>query len=245
MRKDIVRIAVVAIILAGIAVYIGIRPTPVKAPAAADTQTPIILPAGAYTEQSPDYAIAANYPTTTPLASIANEKAIALIQSYIGGIISQFKTQGNFAYPTGGAKETLQIKYLVSSSSRTVSYIFTVYEDTSGAHGNLFFHTFTFDTSTGAELALADLFAPNTAYLNTLSTISRAQLPNVIGQGADASFIARGTAPEAKNFENFFIDNGDLDILFDPYQVAPYAAGPQTLRIPLAALGAILNPQYR
>ncbi len=239
-------IAVVGIALAGIVVYAAIRPAPPKAPAgAADAQTPLILPAGVYTQQSPDYTIAANYPTTTPLTSIANEKAIARMQSYIGGTISQFKTNGNVAYPPGGAKETLQIKYLVSFSTRTVSYIFTVYENTLGAHGNLFFHTFTFDTSTGVELTLADLFAPNSGYLDVLSTISRAQLPSVVGGNADMSFITRGTTPETKNFENFFIDNGYLDILFDPYQVAPYALGPQTLRIPLATLGTILNPQYR
>ncbi len=246
MRKNIFGIAVIGIVLAGIVVYAAIRPMPVKAPTpGTGTQSRILLPAGVYTEQSPGYAIAANYPTTTPLASAANEKAIAQIQSYIGDTISQFKTKGNVAYPPGGAKQTLQIKYLVSSSPRTVSYIFTVYENTLGVHGNLFFHTFTFDTSTGAELTLADLFAPNAAYLDTLSAISRAQLPGVIGKNADIGFITRGTTPEVKNFENFFIDNGYLDILFDPYQVAPYALGPQTLRIPLATLGAILNPQYR
>ncbi len=246
MRKDIFGITVIGVVLAGIVVYVALRPVPVKAPtSAADTQTPVLLPAGAYTEQSPEYVIAANYPTTTPLASGANGKAIARIQSYIGGVISQFKTGGNAAYPPGGAKQTLQIKYLVSSSPHTVSYIFTVYENTLGAHGNLFFHTFTFDTSTGAKLTLADLFAPNATYLDTLSAISRAELPGVIGKNADTGFITRGTTPEAKNFENFFIDNGYLDILFDPYQVAPYALGPQTLRIPLATLGAILNPHYR
>ncbi len=246
MRKGIFGITVIGVVLAGIVVYAAMRPAPAQAPtSAADTQTPVLLPAGAYTWQSPAYVIAANYPTTTPLASGANEKAIARIQSYIGETISQFKNKGNAAYPPGSAKQTLQIKYLVSSSPRTVSYIFTIYENTLGAHGNLFFHTFTFDTSTGAELTLADLFAPNTAYLDTLSAISRAQLPGVIGKNSDTGFITRGTTPEAKNFENFFIDNGYLDILFDPYQVAPYAVGPQTLRIPLATLGAILNPAYR
>ncbi len=246
MRKDILSVVVAGIVLAGIVVYIGTRPAPLKAPeGTVVAPSQIFLPAGAYTEQAPSYAIAANYPTTTPLTSAANGAALAEMRNYIAETIFQFKTGGNPANSTQGTKETLQIKYLVSSSLHTVSYIFTVYENTRGVHGNLFFRTFTFDTSTGAALALADLFAPNTAYLETLSSISRAQLPQVIGHGADTSFIARGTAPEAKNFANFFIDNGYLDILFDPYQVAPYALGPQTLRIPLATLGAVLKPEYR
>ena len=142
-----------------------------------------------------------------------------------------------------GRKETLQITYLIASSAHTVSYIFTIYEDTLGAHGNTFFHTFTFDTGTGASLSLADIFS--SSYLDTLSSISRTKLPSVIGDDADPAFINNGTTPDEKNFENFFFDNRDFVVLFAPYQVAAYADGPQTLRIPLSELSSILKPEYR
>ena len=257
-KRTFVSIVVVCVILAGGVLYAAFRPAPARAPAGtADTaESPGTgLPALGYAEHGPYYDIAANYPTTTPLlASVnapQNAAAIALMRGFVGSTIDEFKAGGNPASSTSatgenqGRKESLQINYLIASSPRTVSYIFTVYEDTLGAHENIFFRTFTFDTKTGALLSLADLFAPNTPYLDTLSSISRAELPGIIGNGADAAFIRNGTTPEDKNFENFFVDNSMLTLLFPPYQVGPYAAGPQTLSIPLSAVKSILKPEYR
>ena len=245
-------------ILAGSVLYAAFRPAPARAPAGApDTvgASGAGLPALGYTEHGPYYDIAANYPTTTPLlASVGasqNAAAIALMRSFIGSTIEEFKAGGNPASSTPaaevqGRREALQINYLISSSPRTVSYIFTVYENTLGAHENIFFHTFTFDTKTGVLLLLADLFAPHAPYLDTLSSISRARLPGIIGREyADTAFITNGTTPEDKNFANFFVDNSMLTFLFPPYQVGPYAAGPQTLSIPLSTVKDILKPEYR
>ncbi len=105
MRKDILSIAVVGIALAGIVVYTGTRPAPALSPATrATTPARVSLPAGAYTEQTQSYAIAANYPTTTPLAHGANEAAITQMQNYIGDTIFQFKAGGNSSNSAAGAK---------------------------------------------------------------------------------------------------------------------------------------------
>ena len=177
------------------------------------------------------------------------------MQDFVSDTITQFKTDGNFANltPTDittmgfdqGRKEKLQIVYLIASSPHTVSYIFTIYEDTLGAHGNTLFKTFTFDTTTGAPLALADLFSPSADYLDALSSISRAKLPAILGSSADTTFITNGTTPEDTNFANFFFDNHQLVILFAPYAVGPYTAGPQTLYIPASELSTILKPEYQ
>lgn len=254
MKKKVL-IGGVALILLGaglIALSGEFAPHPAPNPAAAS----LPLPPGHYTEHAPYYDIAANYATSTPLKGSANAAAIAAMQRFIAGEIVRFKKDGDFAGITpaeaaqmglgAGRKETLQITYLIASSARTVSYIFTTYEDTLGAHGNLFFRTFTFDTTTGQELALSDLFQSGSDYLARLSGLARTQLPAIIGSGmVSTQMLDQGTTPEDKNFSNFFIDNGDLVILFAPYAVAPYAAGPQTLRIPLSSLSDILNPQYR
>jgi hypothetical protein len=70
-------------------------------------------------------------------------------------------------------------------------------------------------------------------------------LPAIIGSDAVGSFITDGTTPNDANFANFFVDNNTLVILFAPYQVAPYAAGPQTLRIPFSQLSGILKAEYK
>ena len=250
MKKNIaLGLAAIFVLLGGFLFYFGTRPLPAKAPGT--TSSPVAS-SGAYSEHAKYYDITAQYASSTPLAASANTAALALMQGFVGATIAQFKTAGNFANLTpadvsmiDGRMETLDIVYLIASSPHTISYIFTIYEDMLGAHGNTSFHTFTFDTRSGAPLSLADVFTPGTPYLDTLSLISRARLPGVIGTSADMSFIKPGTAPLAQNFEDFFFDNKDFVILFAPYHVAPYVAGPQTLRIPISELASILKSEYR
>lgn len=257
MRKDtFVGGAVLGIVLAGIIGYAVLRPESAQAPTPVDTSW---LPAEKYEEHAAYYDIEAYYATSTPLLATAGKAAdaaaVASIRSFVSETIAQFKEDGDFADLTEkeaqmmgvgeDRKASLRILYLIAPAPHTVSYIFTIYADTLGAHGNMFFKTFPFDSSAGELLSLGDLFASRTPYLEMLSTMSRALLPDVIGEAADARMIASGTAPEEENFSNFFLDNQNLVLLFPPYQVAPYAAGPQTLRIPLSDLSSILKPEYR
>ncbi|OGG78163.1 hypothetical protein A3A36_00660 [Candidatus Kaiserbacteria bacterium RIFCSPLOWO2_01_FULL_52_12b] len=254
MQKDtVIGIGVLVVILAVIVGYAALKPIPVTTPGTITATN--VLPTGGYIEHAQYYDITADYATSTPLAEPANTVAVTLMQNFVSDTITQFKTDGNFDNLTAkditvmgfdqGRKEMLRIMYLITAPARTVSYIFTTYADTLGAHGNMFFHTFTFDTKTGVLLSLADIFLPGTKYLDALSSISRAKFPAVIGEFADMNFIENGTTPDEKNFRNFFLVDRDLVILFDPYAVAPYAAGPQTLRIPLSELSVILKPEYR
>ncbi|MFA6414606.1 MAG: RsiV family protein [Candidatus Paceibacterota bacterium] len=247
MKRDTL-IGVVAFIalLAGVVGYAALRPAPAKAPGAASSTSS--------SEHTAYYDIATNYASSTPLltkvSASADAAAVALMKQFVADTVAQFKTDGNFDHFSAedikmmdGRKEKLQIVYLIASSPRTVSYIFTIYMDTLGAHGNTFFKTFTFDTTNGALLNLADLFTG--AYLSTLSTLAREKLPAIIGEGADTAFIQGGTTPEDKNFANFFFDNQDIVFVFPPYAVAPYSSGPQTLYIPLSELTSILKLAYR
>ncbi|MDO8407753.1 MAG: RsiV family protein [bacterium] len=238
-RRSIIGLMVALIIVAGAAVYFSFRTTPAKAPG---TLTGTAAIANPYVEHTQYYDIAANYPTTTPLSAQASKTAVEAMQGWIIDTVSQFKSENGL---NQGPKLSLQILYLIASSPHTVSYIFTTSEETGGAHPNVFFKTFTFDKQAGAELSLADLFAPGADYLGMLSKIARAKLPALIGQYADQKMITDGTTPETNNFQNFFVDNATLDILFEPYDVAPYAAGSQTLQIPLADLASILKSEYR
>lgn len=217
--------------------------------------TGITLPPEGYTEHAKYYDIVAAYATSTPLTGAKDAAARSLMYGFVRDTINEFRANGNFENLTAedirmmgfdqGRKETLQISYRVTLAPKTVSYVFTIYEDTLGAHGNSYFRTFTFDLTTGRALALADLFLPQAAYLDRLSSLSRAGLPAVIGEFADTAYIQRGTAPQAENFEDFYLEKGTFVLLFEPYQVAPYAAGSQMLRIPRSELSSILKPEYR
>jgi hypothetical protein len=59
---------------------------------------------------------------------------------------------------------------------------------------------------------------------------------------ADPSWIEEGAGPNGDNFARWALVEEGLILFFDPYQVAPYAAGPQVVTIPRAALAGVAAP---
>ncbi|MDO8231770.1 MAG: RsiV family protein [bacterium] len=253
-KNNIIGGAIVLMAILGIVFYAATQPDKREV-----TKPSTTLPDTGYSEHAKYYDITANYATSTPLLQTVGKQydtsAKELMHAFVSNTITAFKSEGNFENLTAedvkmmgfdqGRKEKLNIVYMTAVSNRSISYIFTIYTDTFGAHGNLDFGTFTFDVKTGDRLKLGDIFMPGTNYLETLSLLSQSKLPAVIGQRADTSTINKGTAPEENNFERFFLDTKELVLLFPPYQVAAYSEGPQTLRIPLTELSSILKPEYR
>lgn len=114
------------------------------------------------------------------------------------------------------------------------------YQAYSGAaHGVSIPQTLSFDLATGARLQLADLFAPGSKYLETLSAASRAQLPHLLGELANTATIDDGTTPVAVNFAGWALTPFGLQITFNNYQVGPYAAGTPQVFLPFDSLAAV------
>lgn len=220
---------------------------------------PEALPPQVLEEHGQYYDITVSYPAETALKAAlgpeANQVAISLMEDFIEDTVQEFKKQGNFDNLTPedvqimglseDRKESIRIGYEEYTAAHTVSYAFTLFVDTLGAHPNTFYRTFSFDLQTGQELTLADLFLPRSDYLKRLSAISQFELAKALGESADIEYIAQGTEPDTVNFQTFVVDTDALVLLFPPYQVAPYAAGPQSVRIPLSQLKEILAPEYQ
>lgn len=206
------------------------------------------------TEHATYYDIDLAYPSSTPLASVsaeANANAVAVMRAAMQSTADQFKKDGNFANLTpkdvqmmrlDQQKESLGAQYKTYTGDHTVSYVFTIFEDTHGAHPNTFYQTFTFDTHTGTQLSLTDVL-PSGSTLTTLSDIAKAQLPAIIASheqvpaaDVDMDYLATGSAPKPENYQDWYIDGAKLVIVFPPYQVGPYALGTVELPIPLSSL---------
>ncbi len=257
-KNTLVGLGAIIIVLGALVWYAALHPTTAKAPTDSGTASSTLMSVTPYSEHGEYYDIAMNFPTTTPLTGEANTAAVAAMQGWVQNTVSSFKqpagTDLNLTTLTADEAEkmglsaehkyTLQTSYLIGSSEHTISYIFTVYVDTGGAHGNIFFKTFVFDKNTGNLLSLSDLFQNNVDYLNALSSMARTRLAASLGTSGDTKVIQAGTTPDDANFQNFFFDGTDFVVVFPPYQVAAYAAGPQTLRIASADLKNILKSTY-
>ena len=110
------------------------------------------------------------------------------------------------------------------------------------AHPGHYAITVVWDAERGRALTTRDLF-PSTADWEEL--VSREAIPILerdLGEMADPSWIREGAGPRADNFARWALVEEGLLVFFDPYQVAPYAAGPQAVTIPRAALADVADP---
>ncbi|HRH55333.1 MAG TPA: RsiV family protein [Candidatus Paceibacterota bacterium] len=216
------------------------------------------LPPEVYEEHGTYFDIEATYPAETPLkasaSAEADAEAVSLMEDFVDETIADFKRQGDFDNLTPAdielmglsdtRKESIMISYEEYAGADTVSYVYTLYVDTLGAHPNAFFRTFTFDRLSGEELKINELFVSGSDYLGRLSAIAEFELSKSLGEFADIEYIRQGVAKDAINFQSFAIDGENLVLVFPPYQVAPYAAGTQEVSIPLSQLSEILKLEY-
>lgn len=209
-------------------------------------------------EQSSEFFdITARYPDKTALSRDLSADATFAMETWVRDTVAGFIAEGNFDKMTdedkqiigfaSGRKYALDISYKEFESPQTASYVYTVYTDTLGAHPNGYFHTFMFDTRTGTRLTLGDILEGD--WLTYVAAESKAQitthLREMMGGGGEVVLFEEGLLPREGNFLNAYLDGSDIVILFDPYQVAAYAAGPQTVRIPLTQVSEMLKQEYR
>jgi hypothetical protein len=114
-----------------------------------------------------------------------------------------------------------------------------------GAHPNQNYFTITYDLKRGKELKLSELFKPGSKYLAVISAYairdlqSRKEPDSNENMGLAQDIFADGAKPTAQNYRNWNLTKKGLMFTFDPYQVGPYAVGPQTVIVPYAQLKEI------
>lgn len=259
-RMEILGVVILAALVLGFTLwYMATHEAPEPYSAVPEVAAPEPLPPQVVEEHGQYYDIEVSYPAETALKAAlgeeADREAIAIMEDFVEETVADFKKQGNFDNLTPedvqimglseDRKESITIAYKEAWGLHTASYAFTLFVDTLGAHPNTFYRTFTFDLATGDEIGIADLFIPRSDYLKRLSAISQFELAKSVGEFADIEYIAQGTGPDALNFQTYVIDADALVLLFPPYQVAPYAAGPQSVAIPLSQVADILKPEYQ
>jgi len=93
------------------------------------------------------------------------------------------------------------------------------------------------DLKTGAFYQLKDLFKKDSNYVKKLSDIIGAQIK---AQGVD-SMIWADSYKGIKADQPFYITGDSLNIYFYPYEIAPYAAGFPTFKIPFKDILEIID----
>ncbi len=187
-----------------------------------------------------DYPVlsGANPANQTKFNQLAKMRAMSSSTGFRKSMMSQ--TAADLKNFPSGMTNTLGVGYNVEwATENVVSISFLVSEFTGGAHGNYYTDTLNFDLKTGKEIKMSDLFQPGSKYLKKLSDYSIADLKTRLGEMSDDEWIKTGAGEKAENFGSWNLTKKGLMINFDPYQVAAYAAGPQTVIIPYAELSGV------
>ena len=93
------------------------------------------------------------------------------------------------------------------------------------------------DLVTGQFYQLPDLFKPNSDYVKVLSNIIAEQIKT----NPEYSYVFPDSYKGIQPNQPFYVTADALHIYFEPYEIAPYAAGFPTFRIPFTEIESIIN----
>lgn len=122
---------------------------------------------------------------------------------------------------------------------------YTIYKYVGQNHPEESCISYYYNVKTGEEL-YADYFFKE-AYLERLSKLSEEYLVDYFimnNQEVYEDFIKDGTRAVKDNFKHLFLNNNGLNILFPPYQVAPWSSGKSNITIPFNYLKEVLKDEF-
>lgn len=163
--------------------------------------------------------------------------ATGQMQTFVSAVRGFKEDDGNATF-----EYLLNIDYKTFQTAKTFSVIFNTSTYTGGAHPGSGQISFVFKLDDASRLRFSDIFQADEKSIATLlSSLCYAALKEDLGKlGFE---ITEDAIPaELDNFSAFVIDKVGLIIFFEPYQVAPYSFGYQTVSIPLKDLEP-LNPR--
>jgi len=169
-------------------------------------------------EQTDAYLIDVNYPQFGVSAVDAD------IKSKIDAAVGEFKdippNPPESATPQNEFTGTFENVYI---GPDVVSVKLVLSQYTGGAHPMTIFSGLNYDRATGRQLLQSDAFAMIDLSAVQVSAQATAELKAKLGE----SMFEEGANSNPENFSSFIISADEVTFIFQPYQVAAYAAGPQ------------------
>lgn len=131
----------------------------------------------------------------------------------------------------------LLANYEIKTNERGIlSLNLIVYSFTGGAHGMTVINSLTFDTKTGKQYTLKELFKPGSDYEKRISAIITQRIKDWDIQLLDPPFKG------IRSDQDFYIADTSLVIYFQLYEITPYVWGFPYFPIPILDLADIIQP---
>lgn len=215
----------IVILLAGLGIGVGIARYMARTPPVV-TETATVIPTDdsklmtkTMQEKGTTYAIDVKYPQFG-ISSIDSQ-----ITAQVESVVSQFRSDAHDEGPSSmDTSYELNITYgrtyigpdIISGRLYITGYL-------GGAHPNTMIDGINYDRSTGKKLTLDDALRLTGLSLKEVAGRSAEEFSSILG----AAFFPAGAAAKPENYSSFSVSSDEVTFIFQPYQVAAYAAGPQ------------------
>lgn len=196
------------------------------------------------TQEGRNFKIDAAYPRLgVGTAAAAGERVLA---SVVDNEVDAFRTQYRELLAEGGHQGPpweLGIGYDgIYAAPRFWAVGLSSYGYTGGAHGGVQHLPVVIDRDSGKQVSPAGLFRSGSPWLEALSSHSYDALASREPFTPGDEWLRSGTAPKAENYEKLLPAADGLRVIFEQYQVGPYAIGFHEVTVPYAVLDGLLNP---
>lgn len=166
--------------------------------------------------------------------SLLNQEIEKFITNWLEKLWIALKESGN----VNNQFYTLDIHYDTYIYQKYISYVFTCFLDTGGAHPNTYIETISFDTETNTQFTIESFQERNHNIFSEFSEISRELLflNKSLLEDSIWDMVLEGTSPIARNFRNFAFSEQGILLFFERYQIAPYSYGTYQVLIPYSKI---------
>lgn len=184
------------------------------------------------TKQIPNtpQSVTVYYPT---VSNLGDPNVQHKINHTIVTLLNELLIEQNFYNPS--LVEMLGSFEIKNNQRDILSLNLIVYSFTGGAHGMTVVKSLTFNTKTGQQYALQDLFKPNSDYVKTLSKIIQKDIDKWHIQLLEKFESIR---PD----QDFYIADTSLVIYFQLYEITPYVWGFPYFPIAILDLSDFIKP---
>jgi len=187
------------------------------------------------------YEIEIEAPQLAGAAPALGEKFDQAVANLIAARTSEFKKDAADLARSGGVTQNgsrLEVSYETKAADKDfISLLFSFEVDVVGGRPNSYHESLNYDLNRNERVKLADLFTPNSNYLNVISDYSIKEFKKL---GMDHTELDDG--PKIENFHSWNITSYGLDILFDRGQIISSAAGEFEVVVPYLLLKPIIKP---
>ena len=180
---------------------------------------------------------------------IAGGSLLALESNkFINGTIGAFKAQADLDVPNmrkqfgadnPTANYTIDIVAKQLLGSKTEATVINVYTFTGGAHGSSYYKVFNVSAAQDKILSLADVVKNDMQ--STFTDIVKIELNNWKPDGSAVVFPEAVNALTFTSFKNWTLDDKNITIYFDQYEIGPGVLGAVAFPISLDKVNNLLN----